>query len=368
MKKTVLLKVLIVVLVIVLFIFTLSTCGKKEEPVVQEPVDQEPVVEDKEPVVKEPEPVVDEGPEFVNPLTGEETAEDVSMNRPYAVMVNNIEYAQPQHGVSKADIIYEILVEGGITRHMAVFQDISEAEVVGSIRSSRHYYVGIAMGHEAHYIHAGGSPYAYDLMSSIGADNIDGVNGSGETFYRDDWRRSNLGYEHSLMLDTTLLPQYFIDHEQDTEHSEDYECSLKFTDTPVTAAGEAANNVDVYFSNYKGTYFEYSEEDKVYYVSQYGGAYKDGNTDEQVNVKNLIVIYGDTFGISGDSKGRLDADFTGEGTGYYCCEGKYIPITWEREDDMSEFKYLKADGTDLELAVGNSYICIVDLDRTVDIY
>ena len=99
MKKTVLLKVLIVVLVIVLFIFKLSTCGKKEEPVVQEPVDQEPVVEDKEPVVKEPEPVVDEGPEFVNPLTGEETAEDVSMNRPYAVMVNNIEYAQPQHGV-----------------------------------------------------------------------------------------------------------------------------------------------------------------------------------------------------------------------------------------------------------------------------
>ena len=205
-------------------------------------------------------------------------------------------------------------------------------------------------------------------MSSRGVDHIDGVNGSAETFYRDDWRRQNMGYEHSMMLDTTLLPQYLIDHEVRENHEEGYQCGLTFTDTPVTAQGAAANNVDVYFSNYKGTYFEYNAQDGLYYASQYGGAYTDGGSDEQVSVRNLIVLFADMYNIAGDSKGRLDADFEGEGTGYYMCDGKYIPIRWERPDDDSACTYLTEDGKALELAVGQSYVCIVKTDNTVDIY
>ena len=65
--------------------------------------------------------------------------------QPFAIMINNIEYAfDHQIGVSKADVVYEALAEGGITRMMAIYQDVSKVKKIGSVRSARHYYVQFA--------------------------------------------------------------------------------------------------------------------------------------------------------------------------------------------------------------------------------
>ena len=133
---------------------------------------------------------------------------DISQKRPYVVMINNIKVATPQSGISKADIIFETLAEGGLTRLMAVYQDIENIGIVGSVRSARPYFIDIAMGLDAIFVHAGGSDDAYITIKDRDVDNIDGVHGSGETFFRDQWRQKNMGYEHSLMLDTSLLDAY----------------------------------------------------------------------------------------------------------------------------------------------------------------
>ena len=98
---------------------------------------------------------------YYAPLTGEPLSTKPENTRPFAVMINNIVYAQPQVGISNADMIYEIPAEGGITRMMAIFSHLYDVESVGSIRSLRPYYLSVALSYDAIVIHAGGSEQAY---------------------------------------------------------------------------------------------------------------------------------------------------------------------------------------------------------------
>ena len=94
--------------------------------------------------------------------------DEPSALRPYACMINNIIYAQPQVGTSKAAWIYEVEAEGGITRMIAVFSDMDDIPNMGSIRSVRPYYLSIARSYDAILVHAGGSEAAYSDLASSG--------------------------------------------------------------------------------------------------------------------------------------------------------------------------------------------------------
>ena len=76
---------------------------------------------------------------MINEFSGEWIDESLSNQRPLCIMINNIVDAMPQSGISQADITYEMLVEGGITRYMCVFKDYSNLEKLGPVRSARHY-------------------------------------------------------------------------------------------------------------------------------------------------------------------------------------------------------------------------------------
>jgi len=371
--KNILSSVMLILLSVFLLV-SFTACGKDEVPeepvvIVEEPKEEvKPIVKPEK--VEEPVEIVEEeytGP--YNPLTGLPVDEDISQNRPYAVMINDIYAALPQQGISKADIIYEAQVEGGITRMMAVYQDISDAGPVGSIRSSRHYYIDLAQGHDAIYVHAGGSPQAYSLLSARDIDNIDGVQGTGETFYRDSYRRSAMGYEHSMLLDPSLLPGFVEKYEMRSQHSEDYVCNMMFADDEdLKIAGDGSNiatYVTVAFSSSKDTIFEYNADEKLYYASQYGMAYRDANDDTQVSAKNIIVVFADVYAIAGDSAGRMETILTGSGDGYFICNGEYVPITWSKEDNTSQFVYSDMNGAPITFGRGTSYVCIVDIGNSV---
>ena len=120
-----------------LLMLPLAACGKKDPGEASSPPPPEPTVSVIVPVEPEPEP---EFP-YYNPLTGEGLYDDISEKRPIAVMFNNLRKALPQIGVGQADVIYEIVAEGGITRMMGVFQDLEGVGDLGSIRSARDYYV-----------------------------------------------------------------------------------------------------------------------------------------------------------------------------------------------------------------------------------
>ena len=97
-------------------------------------------------------------------LTGEYVDEAIGRRRPVAVMLNNIQAAIPQAGISNAGVIYEAPVEGGITRLMAVMEDYDNLEKIGSMRSCRDYYIFYAAGFNAIYVHYGQSAYALPIL------------------------------------------------------------------------------------------------------------------------------------------------------------------------------------------------------------
>ena len=353
-------------LLAVWMIFALTGCGGKED---EEQPEVEPTpVEEPE---TEPEPAPEPEPDVyipagTNPLTGLPMEPEYEDDRPVAVMFNNLKAALPQLGVSQADIIYEIPAEGGVTRMLGVFQTLEGVGTLGSIRSTRSYYLEAALGHDALLVHAGGSPEAYKDIPNWGVDNMDGVNGGSDAqiFWRDADRKKNAGYEHSLLTSGENVLEYLAKGRYRTEHKDGYSYAQTFVEDGTPANGTAAESFKLYYTTYKTGVFEYDAETQQYMISQYGSAYTDGNTGEQVGVTNVLVLETDINVISGDSAGRLTVKMTGTGKGTYFCGGKSIPIQWSKADRNSPFVYKLTDGTPLALGQGTSYVCIMDPDNS----
>ncbi|MBP8639484.1 MAG: DUF3048 domain-containing protein [Oscillospiraceae bacterium] len=343
---------------ILALLILLTACGKTTDP----EISPEP------PTVEAPEATATPTPTpevITNPLTGETIDSDISANRPYAVMLNNIKVALPQCGISKADILYEVLAEGNITRFEAIFSDLNGVGAIGSMRSSRPYYIEIALSFDAIYVHAGGSEQAYSDISSKGVDNIDGVRGaySGEIFYRDP-NRMKYGTEHSLFTSSDKVTEYTSKLGYESQHDGSFDYGLEFTETPdMGSSATAASTVNVSFEGIKDTSFTYSSDTGLYTGAEYGSDLMDGTTNEAVKFKNLLVLYADTKIL--DDYGRRAVDLEGSGTGHFICNGVTIPIKWSHSGTGSSFTYTLADGTPLKLAVGKSYIAIVPTGSTI---
>ena len=345
------------VLLAVLLLVSAAGCGKEDEETPPEP-EPEPV-EEPEPQPEpepEPEPYVPAG---TNPLTGCPMEPEFEHNRPIAVMLNNLKAAQPQLGISQADIIYEVPVEGGITRMLGVYQTVEGIELLGSVRSARPYYLELALGHDALFVHAGGSQQAYASLRSWKVDNMDGVRGAEDAkiFWRDSDRRKNNGYEHSLVTSGENILAYLESGPFETKHAEDYNNFQTFIEDGTPSGGENAGHITLRFSNYKTGTFDYDAASGCYLVGQYGGEHIDGSTGGQVSATNVLVL--ETAISVIDQEGRLTVRTTGGGNGTYFCGGKAIPITWNREKRNHPFSYFTANGMPLELGQGRSYICII---------
>ena len=165
--------------------FSLAGCGAKL---------QEQQSQKEEAVTKKEEEVITG--ETVSYLTGLPISEEVVNSRPLAVMLNNIKAGCPQSGIADAAIVYEAPVEGRITRLMALYDDYRDLEKVGSIRSSRDYFVYFALEYDAIYAHFGqATPYVGDLLNSDQVDNISGAvagikHPATKTFYDDPNRKA----------------------------------------------------------------------------------------------------------------------------------------------------------------------------------
>ena len=349
-------------------VLTLSACGDKSA---EASVPAEPDISAMAPVEPEPKAVVQEPVlPYVNPLTGEGCETEIGLNRPVAIMLNNLKKAMPQLGVSQADIIYEMPAEGGITRMMALYQSLEGVGQIGTVRSARDYYVSLAYGHDAVFLHAGGSPQAYIKIKNLGVTALDCVNGpyEGSLFWRDPQRRKSAGLEHSVLTDgatiSSLLPTY---KRVTLTHGEGFSEPLQFLADGETAQGAAANTVTVEFSGYKTGIFTYDPQTGLYQVSQYGGPYVDGNTGEQVSVKNVLVLRTDVGNVKGDDKGRKTVRTTGEGKGQFFCDGTVQDIRWSKDSDDAPMCYFDAAGQPLKLGVGHSYVNIVDESAPVTV-
>ncbi len=297
------------------------------------------------------------GDKFINPLSGQLVDHDVSYMRPVGFMNNNIYQAIPQHGISQAELVFEMNAEGNITRFITIYQDIASQGAIGSIRSARPYYLDWALAFDAVLVHAGGSETANNAINRRGVGHINALVHGEPTFYRDQ-ARLNSGYaiEHTLFTTGPNIQYFMESNGMRYNHNEGYQCSLQFTTVVQTQWGIDAPEFTVYMNSSKRTQFRYDPESKMYLMTEYDRPMTDGNTGQQLAVKNALVFFTNYWReYSYDT--TLLADMSG-GYGKYACEGKMMDIIWSRTDD-GLFLY-KPDGLPLELAVGHSFICCAD--------
>lgn len=303
------------------------------------------------------------------PVKKEITIVDVnSDSRNVAVMYNNIVTVWDyQAGLQDAYIVYEIIVEGGYTRLMALFKD-QTTERIGSVRSSRPYFLDYALENDALYVHFGGSDQALSDIKILGINNMNGMSyGSG--FWRD--KTLGLATEHTAFTSmerimagadyynysTTTSKELLLDYTADT---------LKLSSME---GAKTANSVYMVYSNSRSTSFEYDEATKLYKrfqgTSKANYVHKDYVTGEQYTAKNIITYQVHNYNL--DSYGRQALDNIGSGTGWYISEGYAVPITWEKTSRTSQTVYKYLDGTELVVNDGNTYIQIQPEGKTLTI-
>ncbi len=316
-----------------------------------------------------PEP---EEPEYVSPLTGLEVDEDFSDKRPVAIMINNIKESMPQQGIGEAEIVYECLVEGYLTRLMMLTSDYASLSTVGSIRSSREYYLDFAADYDAIYVHAGGSEQAYTEMKQRKVDHLDGVNMSiPNMFYRDQWRLDNIGYVHSVVSDGERIVDGIKYIKCRTDLKKSFESPLSFVEWGETYVPEETDcsKLLVKYNGGHHPYFEFNEDDGLYYRYQFtGDEHIDYNTGEQLAFTNIIVLYMKTANTK-DEYNHLDVITTGSGEGYYVTAGGCEEIKWSKSSEDSPMKLTNSDGEPLLVNRGKSFfqICSTAMKATTEI-
>lgn len=300
-------------------------------------------------------------PEFLNPISGLECTKEIYENRPVAVMLNNIKQAMPQVGISHADIIYEVLEEGGITRLMGVFKDYKDIAELGSIRSSRDYYIDLSDAHDAIYVHCGGSTYAKAMLKERKTEDIDGLYVN--NFYRSKSRAKTMAYEHTLMISGEGLTNAIADKGYRT--TSDKAQPLKFSSDYKKGETDAVN-IKVPFSlalsqnPYALSTFAFDKDKNAYLKGQYDTTHIDGETGEQLCFDNVITLECKQNVIPGDAYHCLAVNFTGEGKGLYAADGKIREITWKKASRTEKYTLYESDGvTELVLKPGKTYIGIV---------
>ncbi len=305
-------------------------------------------------------PVLPEG--NMNPLTGlyDGISNEALAHRPVAIMIGNSYSGLPQWGIGSADIIYEMIAEGRITRLMAIYQDYTKIDKVSSIRSARPYFIDIAQSYGAVFVHFGASEPAVEQIA-LREDliSVDGIKWPLEeiAFFRDPDRKKTLGTEHSVYTTGELLKLAF-DRQSKPLTQTEHPSAFSFADISSADGGKSMSKVEVTFKNNHKPYFVYDASTGEYLRYQYNEPHIDGLSGKQISVKNVLVLRM----VLNDLDHYLDIvdiETTGSGSGYYFCEGKYIDIPWEKDSYNSPIRYYTSGGSELRLEPGQTFVSVV---------
>jgi hypothetical protein len=269
--------------------------------------------------------------------------------RPIMVMINNAPQARPQSGINKADLVYEVLAEGEMTRLLAVFHS-QRPEVIGPVRSIRPYFIQLGVGIDAMLVHAGGSPDALNTLARSDYSHLDEIP-NGRYFWREKFRHA----PHNLYTKPELIEQAMLDKGIRMTGELPYFPFLP-EDAEITE-GEPATKVDLVFHSLNKAGFVYDAEKKKYMRLTEGKPHLDLTTDEQLSTTNLLVIAAKHRVL--DSEGRRQVDVVGPGDGYLFQQGKAKKIKWKRAGGVIRAYEDSSMTKEVPLLRGNTWVSIV---------
>jgi hypothetical protein len=367
-NRFIILSILLILFFVLIFggwvLYSSTTNSKSSEQVFMNPVGLfQEVTQEK------PKPLA------INPLNGTEIFDEaISENLkrfPVAVMVNNALPARPQSGLMDADLIYEIVAEGGITRYLAIFLS-KTPEIVGPIRSIREYYLPFVLENgNSSLMHIGYSPQALQKISQWDVFSI-GLKGA--DFYRDNHENYSVATEHTAYSKGSDLFNFSQSLRGSTGDSiemwkfkEDGVKDSKFQDAQTV-------QIDFWYPGDYTGYFKYDPKTNEYI--RYSGVTKNGTpeilldreTGKEVRVKNVIIQMALEFPIPNDDKNRLDYKVLGSGNVYVLQDGKVIKGVWKKDELKSRTKFYNENSDEIELNRGKIWVSVVPSRNENQVY
>ena len=341
--------------------------------------------------------VKSEAKDFEDPINGmyfsKEEAAKFKDLKPIAVMVNNYDVARPSLGLSYADIIYEAVAEGGVTRLMPIFHS-RIPEKVGSVRSARYYFVELASGYSAHYFHWGAAHVppcqkadskskdycppvngkvetnpdvdAYDRIVELGVPNLDGGNYStpGGAFDRDSDKIGKVALEHTAFVRLPLA----LELAKDIRPKESWHVYQAITqwqfknDAPIEERGDIGSKNPITYNYWDLPAFKvewmYDKNSNTYLRKQGGVVQKDALNGKELRAKVIAIRFTNQRPV-GDKKNHLYFDLVGTGDALIFQDGKVIKGTWARSTHSERDVYVDTEGNPIRFVRGQIWIQLV---------
>ena len=311
----------------------------------------------------------------INILSGLEISDKVLNSRPFAIMVGNDPEVRPQSGLIDADVVFEVVDEGSITRFVAVFSSY-DPDLVGPVRSTRPYYAEIARSFDPVHVFWGTAPIFYKVVEDLGLDYltpVDDINGNtsitanfidpgkgeGADAIRDtsrDVASWNTAYVRLPRMKEIASKQgYILEGGQSSFHFK--------LDAPESDRGDISKiTLDISIPQYK-SFFEYDSKNNNYVKSVAGSTSTDRESGEQIAVNNVIVMVTDIKN-SGDSAGHMIVRTTQEGEAFYFFDGKVVEGTWSRSSALDPFTFKDKDGNVVLFNRGHTWVGVISgIDR-----
>ncbi|MBR3553975.1 MAG: DUF3048 domain-containing protein [Clostridia bacterium] len=354
------LRALALLLCAVLLICCFSGCKKnKKEPMAEAQQSAAPTGEAVQTKEEEKKPLTD-----YNRLTGlDDLSNKAKGKRPVAIMINNIKASLPQYGIAGADLMFECIVEGGITRMMAVFADYTKIPDVCSVRSCRYYFPILAQGLNAYYICFGCNPtLGKNALEKTRIDYIDGNEDYDQLIFgRDPERLKRYSREHTAFVKGGSLPQFFKERGINMNYApgkDDYIFNFR---KPKAVSDQACESVRLNFSKSYYTTFSYDSDSKVYLKTHCGNRHMDTAANKQLQYTNVIILETDVELVNG---GPL-VKYGWQGTGYYLSYGTVRKITWIKKSYDDPLLLMNENGKEIQINEGTSYIGMLGYNSTV---
>lgn len=305
--------------------------------------------------------------------------------RPLGVMIENHVQARPQSGLSAADVIFEAVAEGGITRFLSVYY-CKDAPYIGPVRSARIYFVELleSFGANPLYAHVGGAnhPGPADALGYIGDLGWSSYNDLNQfsvpfpNFWRDYERLPNRVTEHTVYSATNKLWQYAATKrdltqvdEDGVRWDEDYTAWKFQDDATETARGKVAKIDFGFWDSFAtdfGVVWTYDKISNSYKRTNGGTPHLDKNTGKQLTTKNVIVMFAkESPANDGYEGGHILYKTTGSGDALIFQNGQAIEGSWSRLDEESQIKFTDDEGVEVSMVRGQIFIEILPVGNKV---
>lgn len=281
-------------------------------------------------------------------------------SRSVAVVIDNVGEAKPQTGLNDAAIVYEVTVEGGLTRLLAVYKDVDKEKTIGPVRSARPVFIDYVLENDSIFVHFGYSTRAQNDIEKLSINNVNGLV-TDSAF----WRTKEKSAPHNVLTNMNKILEYANKKNYRTTSSQ--RSVLNYVPDEVEIEnGQVANTANIpYTSSHKVSY-KYNSETKLYERYVNGKVEKDWLSGDVRTTKNIIVTFAYNYTTDEDAGyGRQEIENIGDLEGYYITNGQATKITCSKASRNARTVYKDQNGKEIEVNDGNTYIQIVPLKTNV---